>query len=81
VDHLTRRVAEAGRQEEKLLDLFLNEQLDSPAIRGRLADIQCRKSGLEERLVQVRARLATYGAERARQDAIRRYCRLASPRS
>ncbi len=76
IEHLARQVAEADRQEQKLLDLFLDERLDSPAVRGWLADVRRRKVGLEERLTHARAHAATQQAEDARQDAIRRFCRL-----
>src|SRR5262245_42902331 len=78
IEHLTRQMAEADRQEQKLLDLFLDEQLDSPAVRGRLADLRRRKTGLEERLARARTHAATQEAESAHQDAIRQYCHVIS---
>src|SRR5262249_50293173 len=48
--HLRQQFAALARQESRLLELYLDEQLDSPAIRIRLADLQARRATLTERI-------------------------------
>jgi site-specific DNA recombinase len=77
VEHLTRQLAEVGRQEGKLLDLYVEADLELQAVKARLVEIQQRKAGLVERIDQAKDRFARHEAEHTRQGAIRRFCRQA----
>ena len=75
--HLDRQLAALARQEQKLLELFLGDAVDSPAARTKLGEIATRRQALQARTVEIRARLVRADAEAARQDAVARYCRRA----
>jgi len=76
-EHLTRELAKADREEQRLLDLYLAEDLRSDAVRERLAELAKRRAGLRERLTAAQQRAAEQGAEEARQAAIERWCKAA----
>jgi len=77
VDHLARELTKADREEQRLLDLYLTEDLRSDAVRERLAELAKRRAGLRERLGMAQHRAAEQGAEQARQAAIERWCKAA----
>jgi site-specific DNA recombinase len=77
VDHLTKQLAEVERREVRLLDLYLEDDLQVPALKARLEDLRRAKAGISERLARAQARIAAHEAAGARHDAIRRFCRQA----
>jgi hypothetical protein len=77
VEHLTRQLAEVERREARLLDLYLEDDLQVPALRPRLEGLRTEKAGLTERLAKAQARIASQAAAGARQDAIEAFCRKA----
>jgi site-specific DNA recombinase len=77
LDVLIRERADLARQERRLLDLYLQESLPLPGVRERLEGIGRRKAGLEEQITTAQRHLVSQDAEKARQDGIRRFCRLA----
>jgi site-specific DNA recombinase len=74
VEHLRRQLAEAERQERRLLDLYLEEALRTDALRERLQGLASRREGLRERLARAEAQATAHGALEARHDAIKRWC-------
>lgn len=74
IERLARQLAEADRQEARLLDLYVTEGLEISGLRSRLEDLRQRKVGLEEKIGQARQRRAFHEAEDARSEAIRRFC-------
>lgn len=74
VEHLRRLLAEAERQEHRLLDLYLDETLRTDALRGRLEELARRREGLRERLARAEAETAAHGAAESRQEAITHWC-------
>jgi site-specific DNA recombinase len=77
IEHFSRQLAQANRQESRLLDLYVAEELEVPGLRARLEDLKRQKAGLEERIARARQRMASHEAETARGEAIRRFCRQA----
>ena len=74
-EYLTSQIAEADRQEGKLLDLYLDGGLDSPVLRARIQEVRDRRQSLEARLAVVQRQISSQEAEAARQETIRRLCR------
>jgi len=78
LEYLRRQLRSVERQERKLLDLYLADDVPTGAARERLEGITRRRAGLQGRLIEVERQKAAQEAEEGRQDAIRRYCRLVS---
>ena len=76
-EYLARRLVEVERQEERLLDAYLDDNLPKALLRKRLGELQGRKAELEAHLAQARRRAAKHEAEAAHQDAVERYCQVA----
>jgi hypothetical protein len=74
---LRRQLAEVTRQEGKLLDLYLQDDLLVPQLRERLDEYGRRRAGLEERLARAGQVASSQAAERGQADALRRLCRRA----
>ena len=77
LDVLIRERADLDRQERRLLDLYLQESLSLPSVRERLEEIRRRKAGVEEQITTAQRHLVSQDAEKARQEGIRQFCRLA----
>jgi len=77
LDVLIRERADLDRQERRLLDLYLQESLSLPSVRERLEEIGRRKAGVEEQITTAQRHLVSQDAEKARQEGIRQFCRLA----
>jgi len=77
VEHLTKQLAEMERREARLLDLYLEDDLQVPALKARLEDLRRAKTGIGERLARTQAQITSQEAAGARQDAIRVFCRQA----
>jgi hypothetical protein len=75
-EHLRRQLTEVGRQEHKLLDLYLDDRLATPALRSRLEEVGRRKAGSQERVTVAERRVASQDAETARKDAVKRFCKV-----
>jgi site-specific DNA recombinase len=65
VEHLRRQLGEFGRQEQRLLDLYLDEQLAGPTIRTRLEALVRQEAGLEERRARAQQQAAAESATEA----------------
>lgn len=74
VAHLEREAERLARDEGRLLDLMLAEELSTDTIRGRLADLQRRRRGVTERLDRARQHAAQAGADEAQEANIRQAC-------
>jgi len=74
LEHLDRQLTELERREARLLDLYLEEGLQVPALKERLADLREQKTGLKDRIARARAQLDAHEAEVGRQEAIKRFC-------
>jgi hypothetical protein len=74
VQQLRRQLEEAGRQEHRLLDLFLDESMRTDAVRGRLEALGRRRAALRERLARAEAIAASQSAQEAQHEAIERQC-------
>jgi len=72
--HVRRQLDEVGRQEHRLLDLFLDETMRTDVVRGRLEALGRRRIALRERLARVEARVASRAAAEAQHAAIERRC-------
>jgi site-specific DNA recombinase len=77
VAHLRRALTELDRQEGRLLDAYVDETLQVPALRERLAELGRQRAGLGERLAAAEARVADHTADEARRGAIAAFCRQA----
>jgi site-specific DNA recombinase len=77
VEALTRDLADLARQEARLVDAYVVERLDVPALRARLEAIGQQKAALTARLAAARQQAGTQEATEARQDTVRRACRAA----
>jgi site-specific DNA recombinase len=75
--YIDRQIAALDRQERKLLALYLDDALDSPAVRAKVEEIGARRRALRDRAEVIRASVVAEAAEAAREDAVRRYCDLA----
>lgn len=75
--HLERQLADLERQESKLLDLYLHEDLRIPLLRARVEEFRRQRQELEGRLARARERLVHQEAEAVHRDAVRQFCRLA----
>jgi site-specific DNA recombinase len=74
VDHLRRQLAETAKQEQRILDLFLDDRLRTDAVRGRLEHLGRRRATVGEQLARAEALVASRDAVEAQQDAIARQC-------
>jgi site-specific DNA recombinase len=74
VQHLRRQLEEAGRQEHRLLDLFLDESMRTDAVRGRLEALSRRRAALRERLARAEEIVSSQSAQEAKHEAIERQC-------
>jgi hypothetical protein len=72
--HVRRQLDEVGRQEHRLLDLFLDETMRTDVVRGRLEALGRRRIALRERLARVEALVASRAAAEAQHAAIERRC-------
>jgi len=77
VDHLERELAKVERQEARLLDAYVDEQLQVPALKARLADVAGRKAGLAAQVARAQAKIASDAAEAAHKESVVHFCRLA----
>jgi site-specific DNA recombinase len=73
-EHLARQLTDLERQAQRLLDLYLEEQLAVPSLKSRLAELATRKTNVEERLAATRRVADLQHAQQAHQDAIRAFC-------
>src|SRR5262249_12011262 len=71
---LRRELADVSRQEARLLDAYVDETLQVPALRDRLAVLGQQRAGLEARVAEGEARVRAQDAENARQAAVERFC-------
>jgi site-specific DNA recombinase len=76
-DQLARQLADVQRQEQRLLDLYLDERLEVPGLRDRLEELARRRKGVQERLAQAQERALVAEAQEAHQTAVARFCALA----
>jgi hypothetical protein len=74
--HLRWQLEVLERQEGRLLELYLEEQLDSPAIRTRLADLKTRRITLTDGIKAPDTKRVAQAAQTARQEAESRGGRL-----
>src|SRR5262249_6055963 len=72
--HLEREAAKLTRDEQRLLDLYLAEDLDVEVLRRRVGEARRRKAAVETRLEQLRAAAARTGADSTQGEEIRRAC-------
>jgi site-specific DNA recombinase len=77
VDDLTRQLAELEQAKERLLDLILDGKVEKPIYMKREAELEQRGVALRERLAKAQAQVTDTEAQMARQDAVRRFCRIA----
>lgn len=76
-DYLAEQLAGLHRQEQKLLDLYLDESLRTEALRERLQALATARWALQERLSLVQRQAAQQGAAEAHQEAVLRFCATA----
>ena len=69
IEHLRRQLAEVGRQERKLLDSYLVEDVPMGVARERLDGITRRRAALQERLTAAGRQQAAQEAEEGQQAA------------
>jgi site-specific DNA recombinase len=73
-DHVGLRLAQLERQEQRLLDLYLDESLRTEALRGRLEDLGRRRTELRARQARLEAAATAQRAREGSHDAIARWC-------
>ena len=77
VAYLEQSLREIERQEARALEAYLDEALRLPLLKTKLEDLAERKATISRDLERARERLATHRVQEGREQAIRRYCRLA----
>jgi site-specific DNA recombinase len=75
--HVARQIATLDRQERKLLDLYLEEEVASPAVRVKVAEIAARRQALKARADGLRVRIGEEEAAASRRDSVKTYCNTA----
>ncbi len=76
-EHLARELGKVEREEARLLDAYVHEELQVPALKARLTEVSTRKAALVADLARTHAEMASHAAVAARQDGIQAFCRLA----
>src|SRR5439155_11523039 len=77
VNDLARQLAELEQAKERLLDLRLEGEVEKPIYLKREAELEQRGVALRERQAKAQAQVADTEAQMVRQDAVRRFCRIA----
>ncbi len=72
--HVARQIATLDRQERKILDLYLDEEVDSPAVRIKVTEIATRRQVLTARAEALRVRIVTEEAAASRRDSVKAFC-------
>ncbi len=76
--HVARQISALDRQEQKLLDLYLGEELeDSSVVRAKVAEIAARRQALKARADGLRVRITQDEAAASRRASVKAYCEAA----
>ena len=76
--HLARQIAALERQEQKLLDLYLGDELeDSSVVRAKMTEIAARRQALKVRADGLRVRITQDEAAASRRASVKAYCEAA----
>jgi site-specific DNA recombinase len=74
VEHLKRQLQAIERREQRLLDLYVDEQIDKREIAGRLRSLAQERQRLTEELGRVESQATAHGALGGHLDAVERWC-------